>query len=744
MRLGRPILAVLLALTAALAVTAPASADIAPPWVLTAPSAGVLAAAPASGGSTLAIRVVRSDATHVTFSPAPAGAPSAGCDPLVPGALSLRCDTASLATALRMQGQVVEVEASGVATALLRIQGGAESDAMTVTGPPSGSGEAITRLELISGPGADTITVGGQVSEITDDPGADTSDDRYTITSTSITVPSTISPRGGDDIVRTADPDIAVIGGEGNDTLLGPGTLNGGPGNDILKPTRAAQVVHGDDGIDRISYEALSPVTNLLLERLPGEQLLVTDLVGGTVVTQTGIEQVEGGPGNDTLIGTDAVDVLAGGLGDDTLRGGGAADDLDGGPGRNTVSYVDAGGGVVVDLGAGTGGPAGAVDTLRNFVGVLGSAGTDSVTGTAASEYFDLGPGDDSVSAGAGNDTILGGPGNDSLRGGPGSDLIDGQDGSDIALYDERGPGEPVVVTLTSPGDDGGPGENDTLLGIEHVAGGAGNDVLSGDNGPNTLIGNGGNDTISGLDGPDALYGGDGRDIISGDLGSDLLFGGAGDDSLLAFDNIADTLDCGDGADDDAQIDGLDRADNCEFRRRLDVLPPADRDGDGVIEGVDCNDNDASIRPGAPDPPGDGIDQNCDGRDTPFPVLEPGFRFGFDRPTRRGTKITVLEVNRLPARSRIVITCRTTAQFPRRCPFSRTTRNRTGSATLRLTSLLKRRTLPVGTRLELTISAPNFVTKVRRYTVRRTSAPRAQDFCLPAGARTPAGCPADQ
>jgi putative metal-binding protein len=41
----------------------------------------------------------------------------------------------------------------------------------------------------------------------------------------------------------------------------------------------------------------------------------------------------------------------------------------------------------------------------------------------------------------------------------------------------------------------------------------------------------------------------------------------------------------------------------------------ADHDGDGSPANLDCDDNDPTRYPGAADPEGDGIDQNCDGVD---------------------------------------------------------------------------------------------------------------------------------
>jgi len=66
-----------------------------------------------------------------------------------------------------------------------------------------------------------------------------------------------------------------------------------------------------------------------------------------------------------------------------------------------------------------------------------------------------------------------------------------------------------------------------------YLQGGAGDDLLIGNDGADVLDGGTGGDTLFGSGGDDVLDGGEGDDILAGGLGHDVLIGGAGKDTLF-------------------------------------------------------------------------------------------------------------------------------------------------------------------------------------------------------------------
>ncbi len=65
-------------------------------------------------------------------------------------------------------------------------------------------------------------------------------------------------------------------------------------------------------------------------------------------------QDIDGTPGDDTLVGDDQDNTLRGLAGDDTLEGKAGADTLDGGSGADTAAYTDSDAAVQVDLDVGT------------------------------------------------------------------------------------------------------------------------------------------------------------------------------------------------------------------------------------------------------------------------------------------------------------------------------------------------------------------------------------------------------
>ena len=340
--------------------------------------------------------------------------------------------------------------------------------------------------------------------------------------------------------------------------------LVGGLGADYFAGSAAANDIDSGDEAkhDTVSYAG----------RTTG---VVASLDGGPDGdTFHGIGNLEGGDGDDTLLGNADDNTLSGGGGNDTLRGGGGKDTLLGGPGSDTSDYSfdSRSQGVDVDLSTGqqrTMGGGDVEDTLTDVENVIGTQWQDNLAGDNNNNFLRGGRGPDTLNGRVGDDTLDPGTGGDG--GSDGSpDTILGGTGSDTVWYFERTAN--VQVTLDNKADDGTGAEHDNVApNVENAIGGGGNDTITADTSPshlivnNTFNGGAGNDTISGLAGDDTLIGGLGKDTVSGDDGND---------NIQMADGIGDApIDCGAG-DDTVEMDqDLDTADaNCETVKRV-VVP---------------------------------------------------------------------------------------------------------------------------------------------------------------------------
>ncbi len=287
--------------------------------------------------------------------------------------------------------------------------------------------------------------------------------------------------QGGNDKLR---------GGAGNDRLIGgPGDdwLDGGPGDDHLI---------GGDGIDAAVY-------------INAPQGVSVDLAKGIATGDgrdrlSGIETVFGSRFNDRLQGDAGNNRLIGGAGDDHLIGGG---------GRDTAVFWTAASGVTVDLAAGTAEGDG-TDRLEGIESVVGSRFADVLIGDSGDNWLTGRDGDDSLVGGGGIDTA-------SFAYAPNGVFVD--------LSGGRATGE----------------GNDSLHGIEDIAGSAHADMILGDDQANRLMGGPGDDDIAGGAGNDIIIGNEGADRLSGDSGHDLLIGGGGADIFVfapgtGYDRIRD------------------------------------------------------------------------------------------------------------------------------------------------------------------------------------------------------------
>jgi Ca2+-binding RTX toxin-like protein len=365
--------------------------------------------------------------------------------------------------------------------------------------------------------------------------------------------------------------DNVIINGTGTDDVI-TATL---PAGDLLVSGLAASVLV--DGFE-------TTLDTVRIQGLAGE-----DVVDASAVPVGGPKLVlDGGTGNDILLGSAEIDTLLGGDNDDVLMGNGGADTLDGGLGDNTLIQDGSNttSGIVTLLGDSTdntiaisrdaGGallsngvpiPGATVantllirvfgkdgnDTLSLVetngalpaAAIFGGAGIDGLTGGSGNDLIFGGSGSDIAQSKGGFDFLFGGAGNDNLTGGDADDQVFGEADTDRLIW--------------NPGDDTDLNEGGTGSDTIEVNGGNGAEVFT--TVPNgvrvrfdrvspapfsldigtaenlVLNANGGDDNFSATGNLAALIqltvdGGAGIDTILGSNGADVLLGGTENDLI--------------------------------------------------------------------------------------------------------------------------------------------------------------------------------------------------------------------
>lgn len=334
---------------------------------------------------------------------------------------------------------------------------------------------------------------------------------------------------------------------ESYEAEYGNDVLRGGDGHDYLFGLAGADILYGEAGNDYLvgDFFELVSIPVLRLSEDGSELVEDTSTHFAEAVLHHGNDELDGGDGDDYLVGLAGDDTLNGGQGADVLVADGNADEVQGRYGNDKLY-----GGADNDFLLGSGGD----DKL------YGDAGDDELwgdeyAGTVGQPVMSWGGAPvNTGSSGAvlavaqhGRDHLEGGEGKDTLTGGGFADRLEGGAGNDILF------GDGIGVTGEYEGRDtlyGGDGD-DQLQGNgndDFLFGGGGGDMLYGQEGYDTLAGDAGDDYLEGGRGNDALAGGDGIDTLFGNDGDDTLSGGAGND-LMTAGAENDLLDGGAGRD---------------------------------------------------------------------------------------------------------------------------------------------------------------------------------------------------
>jgi Putative metal-binding motif len=162
-----------------------------------------------------------------------------------------------------------------------------------------------------------------------------------------------------------------------------------------------------------------------------------------------------------------------------------------------------------------------------------------------------------------------------------------------------------------------------------------------------------------------------------------------------------------------------------------------DLDGDGYVgptlSGPDCNDTNAAIHPGATDALHNGVDEDCSGKDAPYPALPVDSSVSVSY-AKRYTLVTQLRVTGAPAGARVTLSC---ASRRKGCRFTRKTVTVRSTKTLQLGSYLRRAKLRKSAKLTILVTKPGYIGASIGYTIRLRRLPAKTTRCVQPGSAKP-------
>ncbi|MCI0461196.1 MAG: hypothetical protein L0Z62_29975 [Gemmataceae bacterium] len=453
-----------------------------------------------------------------------------------------------------VNGGVVPIQGGGATVAntiLLQVLGQAGNDNLVL----NETNGALPAAILIGGSGNDTLTGGAGADRLVGQAGNDTLLGKAG--------PDLLFGGEDNDILTGGDGDDLVFGQSGNDRMIwnpgddtdlnegGSGSdtveVNGGTGSEVFTVTANGARVRFDR-VDPAPFALdIGTTENLVLNANGGEDAFSAT---GNLAALIQIA-VDGGAGNDTLLGSNGADLLLGGDGNDFVDGQQGNDVAILGAGDDTFQWDPGDGSDVIE------GQAGLDTMLFN-----GSSGNERITLSANGARFrftrDLGniimdtddlervdfnalggadvimvndlSGTDVVQVNLNLAGVLGGTTGDAQ---PDTIIVEGTAGDDAIRVSGNGNGVSVAGLAAQVRITGAEPANDRLT-IDAQAGADFVDasallagviqlVINGGDGSDVLIGSAGNDTFSGGSGDDVIFGGPGLDDLGAVLGDDLL-----------------------------------------------------------------------------------------------------------------------------------------------------------------------------------------------------------------------------